>query len=45
MRLQANLKNAANRRYYVDASTTAAGFAAVTPGEPRSLYVTLDYTF
>lgn len=45
VRLQANLKNAANRRYYVDASTTAAGFAAVTPGEPRSLYVTLDYTF
>lgn len=45
VRLQANLKNATNRRYYVDASTTAAGFAAVTPGEPRSLYVTLDYAF
>lgn len=45
VRLQANLKNATNRRYYLDASTSAAGFAAVTPGEPRSLYVTLDYAF
>lgn len=45
VRLQANLKNAANRRYYVDAATTTAGFAAVTPGEPRSLYVALDYAF
>ncbi len=45
VRLQANLKNATNRRYYLDASTTAAGFAAVTPGEPRSLHVTLDYAF
>ena len=45
VRLQVNLKNAANRRYYLDASTTAAGFAAVTPGQPRSLQVALDYAF
>lgn len=45
MRLQANLKNAGNRRYYLDGTTTAAGFGAVVPGQPRSLQVSLDYTF
>ena len=35
----------ADRRYYLDGSTTAAGFAAVVPGTPRSLQVSLDYTF
>jgi len=45
VRLQANLKNAGNRRYYLDGTTTAAGFGAVTPGQPRSLQVALDYTF
>lgn len=45
VRIQANLKNAGNRRYYLDGSTTAAGFAAVVPGTPRSLQVSLDYTF
>lgn len=45
VRIQANLKNVANRRYYLDGSTTAAGFAAVVPGTPRSLQVSLDYTF
>ncbi|AYM95642.1 TonB-dependent siderophore receptor [Acidovorax sp. 1608163] len=45
VRLQANLKNAGNRRYYIDGTTTAAGFGAVVPGQPRSLQVSLDYTF
>lgn len=45
VRVQANLKNAGNLRYYIDGSTTAAGFAAVVPGTPRSLQVSLDYTF
>lgn len=45
VRLQANLKNAANRRYYIDGTTTAAGFGSVTPGQPRSLQVSLDYAF
>ncbi|KRB39375.1 MULTISPECIES: TonB-dependent siderophore receptor [unclassified Acidovorax] len=45
MRLQANLKNAGNRRYYLDATTTAAGFGAVVPGQPRTVQVSLDYTF
>ena len=45
VRLQANLKNAGNRRYYIDGTTTAAGFGAVVPGTPRSLQVSLDYTF
>lgn len=45
VRVQVNLKNAANRRYYLDGTTTAAGFGAVVPGTPRSLQVSLDYTF
>ena len=45
VRLQANLKNAANRRYYVDGTATTAGFGAVVPGQPRSLQVSLDYAF
>ena len=45
VRAQMNLKNAANRRYYLDGTATAAGFGAVTPGEPRSLQVALDYSF
>ena len=45
VRVQANLKNVGNRRYYLDGSSTAAGFAAVVPGTPRSLQVSLDYTF
>ena len=45
MRLQANLKNATNRRYYLDGTTSAAGFGSVTPGQPRSLLVSLDYAF
>ena len=45
VRLQANLKNAGNRRYYLDGTTTAAGFGSVVPGTPRSLQVSLDYTF
>ncbi|WP_298207922.1 TonB-dependent siderophore receptor [Acidovorax sp.] len=45
VRLQANLKNAGNRRYYIDGSATAAGFGSVSPGQPRSLQVSLDYTF
>ncbi|CAN7481990.1 TonB-dependent receptor [Acidovorax sp. LjRoot129] len=45
VRLQANLKNAGNRRYYLDGTTTTAGFGSVVPGTPRSLQVSLDYTF
>jgi iron complex outermembrane recepter protein len=45
VRLQANLKNAGNRRYYLDGTATAAGFGSVVPGQPRSLQVSLDYTF
>lgn len=45
VRVQVNLKNAANRRYYLDGTTTAAGFGAVTPGQPRSVQVSLDYSF
>ncbi|MFN3437843.1 MAG: TonB-dependent siderophore receptor [Acidovorax sp.] len=45
VRMQVNLKNAANRRYYLDGTTTAAGFGAVTPGQPRSVQVSLDYSF
>jgi iron complex outermembrane receptor protein len=45
VRLQANLKNAGDRRYYIDGTTTAAGFGAVVPGQPRSLQVSLDYSF
>ncbi|CAM3658370.1 Iron complex outermembrane receptor protein [Paracidovorax anthurii] len=45
VRLQANLKNAADKRYYLDGTSNAAGFTSVTPGEPRALRVTLDYTF
>lgn len=45
VRLQVNLKNAANRRYYLDGTTTAVGFGSVTPGQPRSIQVSLDYSF
>ncbi|MBU0889348.1 MAG: TonB-dependent siderophore receptor [Gammaproteobacteria bacterium] len=45
VRLQVNLKNVANRRYYLDGTASAAGFGAVTPGQPRSVQVSLDYSF
>lgn len=45
LRLQANLKNAADKRYYLDGTSNAAGFTSVTPGEARALQVTLDYAF
>ncbi|SFD39083.1 TonB-dependent siderophore receptor [Paracidovorax konjaci] len=45
MRLQANLKNAADKRYYLDGTSNAAGFTSATPGEARALQVTLDYAF
>ncbi|KQO14267.1 TonB-dependent siderophore receptor [Acidovorax sp. Leaf78] len=45
VRLQANLKNAGNRRYYLDGTATAAGFGTVVPGQPRTVQVSLDYTF
>jgi iron complex outermembrane recepter protein len=45
VRLQVNLKNVANRRYYLDGTASAAGFGAVTPGQPRAVQVSLDYSF
>ncbi|MFD2297469.1 TonB-dependent receptor plug domain-containing protein [Paracidovorax citrulli] len=45
LRLQAHLKNATDKRYDLDGTSDAAGFASVTPGEARALQVTLDYAF
>ena len=44
-RLQANLKNATNKRYYLDGSANAKGFTSVTAADPRALQISLDYAF
>ncbi len=45
MHAQLNVKNIADKRYYVNASTSGDTFRSTFPGEPRAISLTLRATF